>query len=351
MTSPSNAAPGVPAAPLGRAAQGARVAIVAIGRNEGARLQACLASLAGQDAPVVYVDSGSRDDSVAVAKQAGVHVHELDPATPFSAARARNEGFAQVRRISPDVEFVQFIDGDCTLASGWLGAGVEAMDSRPEVAVVIGHLAERHPDASIYNRLCAMEWNSSPGDLQNFGALGGIMLVRASVFASLDGFKSEFIAGEDSEFGVRCGLAGHAVTKIDAQMAVHDADMHTFTQWWTRTVRSGHAIGQRAQLHGASKLRDCRRDRASVLAWGVALPVLAVLLAPFTSGASLLAAAALYALLATRVFRGRRQRGDSGADAWLYARHIAMGKLAQGIGLVRYQLRALRGHFRIIEYK
>jgi glycosyltransferase involved in cell wall biosynthesis len=332
-------------------APGARVAIVAIGRNEGVRLEGCLASLAGLGAPVVYVDSGSRDDSVAVARRAGVHVHELDPAKPFSAARARNEGFAQVRLISPEVEFVQFIDGDCTLASGWLRAAVEAMDARANVAVVVGHLAERHPDASIYNRLCALEWSSSPGDFQNFGALGGIMLVRASVFASLNGFKADVIAGEDSEFGVRCGLAGHAITKIDAQMAVHDADMHTFTQWWTRTVRSGHAIGQRAQLNGASTLRDCRRDRVSVLAWGVALPAVAGLLAPFTGGVSLLAGAALYALLASRVFRARRARGDSAADAWLYARHIAMGKLAQGIGLIRYQLSAVRGHFRIIEYK
>jgi GT2 family glycosyltransferase len=357
MTSPSNAAAGLCAAlseGVPRAAPercDTRVAIVAIGRNEGARLAGCLSSLAGLGGAVVYVDSGSRDDSVAVARRAGVHVHELDPSKPFSAARARNEGFEQVRRISPQVEFVQFIDGDCTLASGWLGAAVEAMDSRANLAVVVGHLAERHPEASIYNRLCALEWSSSPGDLQDFGGLGGIMLVRASVFASLNGFRTEVIAGEDSEFGVRCGLAGHAITKVDALMAVHDADMHTFTQWWTRAVRSGHAIGQRAQLNGASTLRDCRRDRVSVLAWGVALPVVAALLAPFTSGVSLLAAGALYGWLASRVFRTRRGRGDSAADAWLYARHIAVGKLAQGIGLMRYQLSALRGHFHIIEYK
>lgn len=338
------ASPTSPASP-------SRVAVVAIGRNEGARLEGCLASLAGLGAPVIYVDSGSRDDSVAVARRARVHVHELDPSKPFSAARARNEGFAQVRTIAPEVEFVQFVDGDCTLATGWLGAAVEAMDARPDLAVVVGHLAERHPEASIYNRLCALEWSSSPGDLHDFGALGGIMLVRASVFASLGGFKPEVIAGEDSEFGVRCGLAGHPITKIDAQMAVHDADIHTFAQWWTRAVRSGHAIGQRARLNGASTLQDCRRDRVSVLAWGVALPAVAVLLAPFTAGGSLLVAAALYGWLASRVFRARRGRGDSAADAWLYARHIAVGKLAQGIGLIRYQLSAMRGHFRIIEYK
>ena len=37
---------------------------VVIGRNEGARLLACLASLQGQVRRVVYVDSGSTDGSV-----------------------------------------------------------------------------------------------------------------------------------------------------------------------------------------------------------------------------------------------------------------------------------------------
>ena len=37
---------------------------VVIGRNEGARLLACLASLSGQVRRVVYVDSGSTDSSI-----------------------------------------------------------------------------------------------------------------------------------------------------------------------------------------------------------------------------------------------------------------------------------------------
>jgi glycosyltransferase involved in cell wall biosynthesis len=43
------------------------VAVVAIGRNEGDRLKACLRSVVDVAALVVYVDSGSTDDSVAFA--------------------------------------------------------------------------------------------------------------------------------------------------------------------------------------------------------------------------------------------------------------------------------------------
>ena len=55
--------------------------VVIIGRNEGERLRRCLASLRQQGALLVYlvyVDSGSTDGSVALAKGMGAHVVELD---------------------------------------------------------------------------------------------------------------------------------------------------------------------------------------------------------------------------------------------------------------------------------
>ncbi len=88
------------------------VGAVVIGRNEGARLKRCLNSLAPQVAHLVYVDSGSKDDSVAFAQGMGAHVVQLDTSTPFTAARARNEGFEALMELA-DCEFVQFIDGDC----------------------------------------------------------------------------------------------------------------------------------------------------------------------------------------------------------------------------------------------
>ena len=44
------------------------IGVVAIGRNEGERLRRCLESLDGHGLTVVYVDSGSTDDSVALAR-------------------------------------------------------------------------------------------------------------------------------------------------------------------------------------------------------------------------------------------------------------------------------------------
>ena len=55
-----------------------KVGIVAIGRDEGERLKKCLESAAGICARVVYVDSGSTDASVEMARAMGVEAVELD---------------------------------------------------------------------------------------------------------------------------------------------------------------------------------------------------------------------------------------------------------------------------------
>ncbi len=106
---------------------GAVVDAVVIGRNEGARLVACLASLRGQVRRVVYVDSGSTDGSVAAAEAAGAEVVGLDMGRPFTAARARNAGLARLEGAG----FVQLVDGDCEVRQGWVAAALAALPRIP----------------------------------------------------------------------------------------------------------------------------------------------------------------------------------------------------------------------------
>ena len=82
------------------------VGLVAIGRNEGQRLEQCLVSAIGKVARIVYVDSGSTDGSIEMARSLGVDVVELDMSRPFSAARARNEGFNYVLTADKKIRFV-----------------------------------------------------------------------------------------------------------------------------------------------------------------------------------------------------------------------------------------------------
>jgi len=255
------------------------VGIVVIGRNEGARLARCLESVAGSGCALVYVDSDSSDDSLAIAATFGADAVRLEPSRALSAARARNAGFERLLATRPGLRFVQFLDGDCTLEPGWIAAAVQALARAPRRAAVIGHLRERHAQSSAYNRLCALEWRSAPGELEDYGAFGGISMIRTDVFGELGGFRPDMIAGEDSELAVRMALAGHAVAKIDCAMATHDAAMTRFSQWWRRAVRAGHAIGERARLNGRSAVRDCVRERNSTVLWGLVFPLTILLTA------------------------------------------------------------------------
>jgi GT2 family glycosyltransferase len=322
------------------------IAIVAIGRNEGERLKSCLRAVTAGARTAVYVDSGSTDGSANFARSTGCQVVELT--APFSAAKARNEGFAAAMTAAPDAQFVQFVDGDCALVDGWLDRGLAAMQMRPDVGIVCGHVREIHPEASAYNRLFDMEWQQPPGEI---GSCGGIFMVRTAVFKSVGGFRPEVIAAEDNEFCVRVRQAGNKILLLDSGMVWHDAAMHRFSEWWKRARRTGHAYAQVAALHGSSEekyfVRDCRR----VWIWGLAIPAVAVLAALFTHGLSLLLLL-LYPMQFVWIFLNSRQRGWAAGDAAVYSFFTVISKFPAVEGMIAYHWRSSRGKaLTIMEHK
>jgi glycosyltransferase involved in cell wall biosynthesis len=327
----------------------ARVGVVAIGRNEGERLRRCFDSLPREIAAVVYVDSGSSDASVELARSRGYEVVALDMTRPFTAARARNAGFNRLSERFPHVEYVQFVDGDCAIAHGWLSIAGQALASEPSVAAVWGRRRELHPERSIYNRVCDVEWAQEPaGETQVFG---GDVLVRVSAVRELGGYDPRIIAGEDPEFAFRLHRRGHRIVRLHAEMTLHDAAITRFAQWWTRTKRSGYAYAQVSALHGSLPERFWVKDTRRALFWGALLPALVPALALPTLGLSswLLSA---YPLRAVRIARAAEQRGLSRSDARSWALHCVGASFPQAVGILSYHLERLRGKDpTIIEYK
>ena len=71
------------------------------------------------------------DGSNQMATEMGAEVIDLDMSRPFTAARARNEGLRQLLLHHPDVDFVQFVDGDCEVVPGWLEAARDFLRDSP----------------------------------------------------------------------------------------------------------------------------------------------------------------------------------------------------------------------------
>jgi GT2 family glycosyltransferase len=312
-----------------------KIGVVVIGRNEGASLEACLDSLVGGELPVVYVDSASTDGSAARALARGCDGVSLPADPPPSAARARNVGFDRLCANRPDLDYVQFVDGDCVLHEGWLEAAARELDARPRASVVFGRLRERHPEASVYNRLCDMEWEGPAGEVES---CGGIALMRASAFRRAGGFNPDVPAGEEPELCLRLRRAGWTIVRLDIPMASHDAAMTRFGQWWTRNVRFGRATAQALAMHGRSADRFGLRDACRILGWTLG-PPLAVMALWIPLGASGLLAGLAYPLLWLRILWTRCRRGARRRDAGLYATFCILSKWPQLLGLVRHGIR------------
>lgn len=319
--------------------------VVVIGRNEGQRLERCLASLLGAAQQIVYVDSGSTDGSVSMARALGVAVVELDMTIPFTAARARNEGFACVQRLLPSMRHVQFVDGDCEVVASWLPRAQAFLDARPEVAVVCGRRRERFPQRSVYNLMCDIEWDTPIGEAR---ACGGDALMRAQAFAAVSGFRADLIAGEEPELCVRLRALGWKVWRLEEEMTLHDAAMTRFGQWWTRTLRGGHAFAEGASLHGATAEQHWRRESRRAWFWGLGVP-LATLVACSMVGAAGLLLLLIYPL---QVARLARRGGRSTRENWLLAFFLVLGKFPEMLGQVKFLLsRFGAGKSALIEYK
>jgi GT2 family glycosyltransferase len=325
-----------------------RLGAVAIGRNEGERLRRCLTSLVGRAGCVVYVDSGSTDGSLEMARGMGVLVTELDRGLPFTAARARNAGLARLLEAAPGLELVQFVDGDCEVVAGWLERATLEISADPRLAVVCGRRRERYPERSIYNRLCDLEWDTPVGPAD---ACGGDALMRVEAVRAVDGYSPTLIAGEEPDLCLRMRRLAWKVLRVDAEMTLHDAAMTRFGQWWRRSLRAGHAYAEGTARHGRGPERQWVRETRSNWIWGLVVPGIAIGLAVPTAGLSL-ALLASYGLLAARVYRSARRRGLSGDDARPYALFCAIGKIPQGLGQALFWIRRIsHRQSDLIEYK
>lgn len=327
------------------------ISVVVIGRNEGERLPRCLQSVrqAQWDSlpwELIYVDSHSSDDSVAVARQAGAQVLTLGEAAPCAAA-GRNIGWRAARGA-----LVLFLDGDTLLEPGFVFQARRVLQAQPQVVAVWGHRRELRPAQSIYTRVLDLDWVFAPGRVDYFG---GDVLVRRHALAEAGGFDDSLVAGEEPELCRRLRANGGAIEHIDAPMTRHDLAVTTLRAWWLRAERAGLAYAQVAAryAHTTDPLwqREARRNR-----WhGAALLALPPLLVAAAACHGLAAGALLLGLLAAWARSAARCRWKCPQQpglAWAYAAHSHLQQLPILAGQWRWwRLRRARRAPALMEYR
>jgi GT2 family glycosyltransferase len=318
--------------------------VVIIGRNEGERLKRCIASVTSSAAHVVYVDSGSTDGSAEWALRHGATVVALDLTRPFTAARARNEGFREVMALRHDLSFVQFVDGDCEVVEGWLEGALAYLRSHDQVAAVFGRRRERFPERSVYNLLCDQEWDKPLGLALS---CGGDVMIRASAFRAVGGYRDDLIAGEEPELCARLRSAGWEIWRLPLEMTLHDAAIVRFAQWWKRTVRGGHACAEGVWLHGAEPERVGVAQLRSAVFWGIALPGVIAALSAVNPAALL-----LFLAYPLQVLRLAVRDGICDRARRVRALFFVLARFPEAQGAMTFWLNRLRQRrSTLIEYK
>lgn len=324
-----------------------KIGAVAIGRNEGERLKSCLLSLKRDIDHVVYVDSGSKDGSVALAQSLGVEVVLLDLSVPFTAARARNAGLARLLEQLPELTYIQFVDGDCEVQPGWLAKAARFLSENKRFAIACGRRRERFPEITLYNQLCDLEWDTPFGEAK---ACGGDALIRVQALKEVEGYREGLIAGEEPEMCFRMRELGWKVMRLNAEMTLHDAAMTRLGQWWKRNKRAGHAYAEGYALHGKTAERFKKKECMSIVFWAAILPTLILIISVLNPWFI-----SLFTLYLIQIFRLALNHNSKLGKGWLsllYATSNVMGKWPQLQGILSYLINVRRGNFAtLIEYK
>jgi glycosyltransferase involved in cell wall biosynthesis len=327
------------------------LSVVVIGRNEGERLRRCLESVQAMDRgdwrlELLYVDSASTDNSVALAGSLGATVLALHPERP-TAALARNAGWTHARG-----EFVLFLDGDTLLHPNFVQSSLAACDD-PWIGVVWGHRRELHPERSLYIRVLDLDWVYAPG-LTPF--CGGDALFRRAALEQSGGFDETLIAGEEPELCRRLLATGWKILHVDRPMTRHDLAVHDFAQYWRRATRAGHAFAEVAERFRETPQpfwsEEVRRNRNRALLL-LALPWLAILSAVLLRSVwppvALLAA---MILLALRTAWKARWKSSAPLTLLLYGLHSHFQQIPIFVGQMQFRRNRRRGvRTGLVEYK
>ncbi|WP_151669219.1 glycosyltransferase family 2 protein [Nitrincola schmidtii] len=321
---------------------------VIIGRNEGERLVRCLASVRDQFALVVYVDSGSSDNSVKNAETAGAKVVRLDMQQPFTAARARNTGLTCLLEELPSLEYVQFIDGDCELVHSWPQAAFAFLSEHCDVVIVCGRRRERFPESTTYNALCDLEWDTPIGETS---ACGGDAMMRVSVLKEVNAYNPALIAGEEPEMCHRLRMRGWKIYRLNEEMTLHDAAITKFSQWWKRVSRGGFAFAYVSWMYRKADQKIWVRETLRPVFWGIILP-LVFIFGVLTQMTSLIVLPPLLILLLWVKITAKSLSTMSAKQSVKYGFFMVMAKFAEAMGVLKWlKDKMLQKRSTLIEYK
>lgn len=269
-----------------------RVAVVTVTYNSAADLPALLASIPRSDdhheIEVVVADSGSTDDSVALARSLRDDLAAVEMGANRGYAAGINTAWAAANQ--PDAMLL--LNPDLTLDEGVLGPWLEALDAdggvvAPRIRNLSGELEpslRRRPapwralvesvvGGRLAGRLGVGELVTDPAVYDNPAAApwvsGAAMAVTAECMNDVGPWEERlFLYSEETDFCLRATALGHSVTYSPAAGVVHrggefvaSAPLYGLLTWnRVRLIRSHKGAGAAAAMRIAVSIGELLRS-------------------------------------------------------------------------------------------
>ena len=251
------------------------ISVIVIGRNEGERLSRCLSSVSTAlgflSHELIYVDSGSTDDSLARARRAGAACYRLLEAQP-TAGLGRAVGAAHAKG-----EFLLFLDGDMSLLPGFCEQAIQILaqgraeavtGQRTDVYLQDGREAGREE-----NYFHCTEARICP-------EFGGALFIAAKALRLAGGWSGDPIACEEAELHARLKASGARVLEIPIPMILHTDTVREsrglFSAVFSRR-RLGEGQALRAAFRRGAGRAYLRHARTKLIFWALDLSCLLAL--------------------------------------------------------------------------
>jgi len=251
------------------------LSVVVIGRDDGDLLAGCLRSvteaLAGMDHELVYVDSGSADESLPIASKNGARCLRVRAART-TAGLARRIGAREARG-----EYLLFLDGDMRLQPGFVETALTVM----ETSGYDGAVGIRHDIYERSGRVTSENPNfyrcTARREAQEFG---GAILLRADALQRAGGWAANVLTCEEAELHARLAKHGARVVELPVPMIRH-IDRARGNRGLFGALITPRRLGLGQALVNAARSRSVwallRRERVAFLGWAVDAMCVAVL--------------------------------------------------------------------------
>lgn len=197
-----------------------QVSFILIAKNEQFALAKSLEAIAQfdmADCDVIFVDSGSTDQTLDVALSFKDKIQGLSVVSitgEQNAATARNEGLKLATK-----NIVFFVDGDVELNPEFITAGIDKIQNN-ETDAVFGQLDDYEYDETFSVRNSILKNRTSINTEEKRYSCGGIFMVKKSIVDEIGSFDDHFVKCQDFDYTLRI-TKKYRLTAIPISMGVH----------------------------------------------------------------------------------------------------------------------------------